>query len=105
MRARSPAVSKGQRSPNARLAPKEGSKLRRAFDLLMANKGVPIDVALTCFEGKRNLHRVVDDLQDYYGLDIRMLQPGKWVLAGEWFGKNYRDYIADRIAEFDRAQS
>lgn len=102
MKPDSAAVAKGRRSQTTKLAPTEGSLLRRAYDLFMANKGIPVDVALTQFEGRNNHHRTLDDLQDYYGLDIRKIKNGQWVLAGEWFGATYRDYIADRIHAFDR---
>jgi hypothetical protein len=75
------------------LKPKEGTKLRARYDLFMANKGVPIDRPLS---GKRN-PRLIHDLRDYYGLDIRCLGYRRWVLAGEWFGPVYIDYIADKI--------
>lgn len=78
--------------------PREGSKIRAVYDLLQANKGCPIEVTL-CSGG----HSVVRDLMDYYGLDIRCIRQGggavkpKWVLAGEWFGRVYIDYIAEHI--------
>lgn len=87
------------------LAPREGTRVRRMFDLLKANKGVPISMPLTMFDGGTRGHnrsRVIMDLQDYYGLDIRNLGRGKWVLAGEWFGRTYVDYIADHLARLER---
>lgn len=101
MRVDSAAVSKGHWGQSANLAPKEGTKLRCLYDLLMANKGLPIDLPLTRFGGNRN-GIAIEQLRDFYGLDIRKLKSKRWVLAGEWFGKTYRDYIADRLAEFDR---
>lgn len=72
------------------------------FDLLMANKGVPISVRLSLFEGQRCTGAVIRDLQDYYGLDIRKIRNGEWVLAGEWIGRTYVDYIADHLARLER---
>lgn len=72
------------------------------YDILMISKGIPVEVALCHWEGRHGAATMVEQLRSFYGLDIRKIQPGKWVLAGEWFGKTYVDYIADRIAEFDR---
>lgn len=102
MRMDSAATSKRQEQ-SSHLQPREGTSLRRMYDLLMASKGIPIKVSLCRFEGRgKSTTSMVEQLQDFYGLDIRKIQSGKWVLAGEWFGKTYRDYIADRIAECDR---
>ena len=46
--------------------------------------------------------RTITDLRDYYGLDIRKITTRKWVLAGEWIGRTYVDYIADHLARLDR---
>jgi hypothetical protein len=69
--------------------PSEGSKLRAVYDLFQRSKGRVIDYA------SPNNDRLLADLQDYYGLDIRRVARCKWVLAGEWFGLIYRDYIAE----------
>lgn len=82
--------------------PRAGTALRQAYDLFKRNKGLPIN-----WQSDRHNPRVVTALIDFYGLDIRQLQKGgKWqpsiyVLAGEWFGSEYRDYIAERIAAAD----
>ena len=110
MRQESAASMKGTRA-HYQLAPREGTKLRALYDGFMEHKGLPF---------QRNLcpkdHRRIADLKDFYGLDIRMLKsgsgnrwegssvPGTWVLAGEWFGKTYVDYIADRIAKHERKE-
>lgn len=36
-------------------------------------------------------------LQNDYGLDIRKIKRGSWVLAGEWNGSIYIDYIAQIV--------
>jgi|SRR5687768_2162379 len=79
--------------------PKEGTRIRDVYDLFQANKGVPID-----FKTNRTgaSTRVVSDLVDFYGLDIRRIRNGVWVLAGEWFGKVYVDYIAQNIEKGSR---
>lgn len=83
-------------------SPREGTKLRRMYDLLMASKGLPLDTPLAMFgmtaESRSNNAGIyIENLRNFYGLDIRKLEPGRWVLAGEWFGKVYIDYIAERI--------
>src|SRR5882762_9313596 len=104
MRMDSAATSKRQEQ-SSHLQPREGTSLRRMYDILMISKGIPVEVTLCHFEGRNGTATMVEQLRSFYGLDIRKIQSGKWVLAGEWFGKTYRDYIADRIAEFDRGQS
>jgi hypothetical protein len=72
--------------------PREGTKLREIYDLFQANKGLPI-----AFKSDPHGTRVAN-LINFYGLDLRCIRQGKWVLAGEWFGKVYVDYIAQRVA-------
>jgi hypothetical protein len=92
-----PASSlRGKSTSPTNPVPKEGTQIREVYDLFQANKGVPID-----FKTKRNT-RVVADLVDFYGLDIRRIRNGVWVLAGEWFGKVYVDYIAQNIEKGTR---
>ena len=86
---------KRDRAVKAKL-PREGSYLRECYDLFLNNRGVPIR-----FVERNNNRNATRQLQDYYGLDIRCIEPGKWVLAGEWFGKNYVDYIAAVIGQDD----
>jgi hypothetical protein len=83
------------------ILPREGSRLRAIYDELMENKGFPIQGGFTNRD-----KNCVEQLQNFYGLDIRIFRHGKgrgkgstsvWILAGEWFGKTYVDYIADRI--------
>lgn len=80
----------GHRRAPVNEAPREGTKLREAYDLFVANKGKPVSF-------KRRTNRLIDDLIDYYGLDIRCIRNGQWVLAGEWFGRSYQDYIAEHL--------
>lgn len=98
MRSQSVGNIKNKTCSHSQPIPREGSKIREVYDLFYANKGVAIEWH---FSGS---NRLILDLQDYYGLDIRNLQkgsprtgrPSKWVLAGEWFGKTYVDYIATK---------
>jgi hypothetical protein len=69
--------------------PKEGTKLRGLYDLFQANKGRVISYKIT--NGAQ-----IEFLKDFYGLDIRCIRKGAWVLAGEWFNdSDYVDYIAE----------
>lgn len=100
MKTESAAASKGNRSLKLSL-PSEGSRARALYNIFKANEGVPIKISASYFEHYHG--RLLEDLQDYYGMDIRKIRRGEWVLAGEWFGSKYRDYIAERIAEHDAA--
>ena len=100
MRVDSAAQSKGLHGDTSQSIPREGTRLRRMYDLLMANKGLPIKVSLTRFENAPyHTGQFVHQLQDFYGLDIRRIHNSRWVLAGEWFGSTYKDYIAERLQE------
>lgn len=84
-------------------APREGSRLRAVYDRFLANKGVPIEIHPPEFDGTMRIK-----FADFYGLDIRLLSRGyvrngyeksrksTYVLAGEWFGRVYIDYIAEK---------
>ena len=79
--------------------PRQGSRLRAIYDVFVENKGKPIEMPAGLDKGN------MAQLTDYYGLDIRHIQrgfhrnginrPSLYVLAGEWFGKTYIDYIAE----------
>lgn len=79
--------------------PREGTNIRAVYDLLMERRGLPIEVPLTVLTG--NGKRIINDLTDFYGLDIRKLRSKCWVLAGEWIGRVYVDYIAEALANSD----
>ena len=93
MHLESAAQAKGRMTCPHRAIPREGSHVRAVYDLFMAHKGVPVEF-LHC---ARHGGRPVETLRDTYGLDIRCIRPGKWVLAGEWCGSRYRDYIAEHL--------
>ena len=94
MRVQSAARAKEKfcRGPSPAL-PREGTKRRELYDYLQANKGNVITVSFAPGHGKSELAA----LQDFYGLDIRRIRHRQWVLAGEWFGSEYCDYIAERL--------
>lgn len=74
--------------------PTPGSKIREVYDFFMSNKGRVVNY--THIVNHRNMmERLVDD----YGLDIRCVKRGQWLLAGEWVGRVYIDYVVERMAE------
>jgi hypothetical protein len=81
--------------------PREGTVTRKVYDMFMASRGVPIAFSHSALDRRHkcNMCSILEALRSRYGLDIRVLEPGKWVLAGEWFGKNYIDYIAAHLNE------
>lgn len=89
-------IKKGQ---SRRDEPRGGTKIRALYDLLRANEGCWITV-----DGRDEMCRV-EYLQSSYGLDVRTRRtPGGWgsgttdlLLAGEWFGRVYVDFIAGRV--------
>lgn len=81
--------------------PRPGTRLRELYDLFQMNKGIVIEEPLTM----RYNYNYFITLIDFYGLDIRKIgevqhknkrgmRTGRWVLAGEWFGADYVDYIS-----------
>lgn len=80
--------------------PREGTQLRELWNIFQMHKGEVVILPITVIYPKR----CIIDLVDYYGLDIRNFgqtygkgrgcKASKWILAGEWFGKEYIDYIA-----------
>lgn len=90
-------IKTGKRHHSARHIPYEGTAARKAFDVLFAHKGAPVFVSIA--------PHVRAPLTDVYGLDLRLIRRGdrrvgrksQWLLAGEWFGKVYVDYVAERL--------
>lgn len=90
--------------------PRDGSRTRAIYDLLQAGKGRPVEIEIT---GKSSVGVIIVQLENFYGLDIRRLQNGscctgrksKYVLAGEWFGRVYVDYIAEHLSSLSQHSS
>lgn len=93
------ATHKGKRP--LQKVPRIGTKLREIYELFQMNKGVVIEAPLTVLYNQA----YITYLTDFYGLDIRRIgnieynghrgrRAGKWILAGEWFGSEYVDYIS-----------
>lgn len=99
MRCPTASQIKGVRCAPVQPLPREGTRTRQVYDLLQANKGRPVDVGM---RGPK-LSSTIRNLEDFYGLDIRWLQNGSsrtgrqtlYMLAGEWFGRVYIDYVAE----------
>ena len=93
MKCMSASEMKGSRTRKVvRSMPAEETEIRKVYDLFQANKGKVITYATN----KRNA-QIIETLMDYYGLDIRNVGYRKWLLAGEWFGKVYIDYVAENM--------
>lgn len=81
-------------------------KIGRLYDKLQANKGTAINI--TGFK-PNILKATLNQLIDFYGLDIRQTQRGnkrlglqpEYTLVGEWFGRVYIDYLAERMEKND----
>lgn len=95
---------------SAQRIPQVGTKLRELWDLLHVYRGeVIVDDLTMRYRGNQ-----IEQLRDFYGLDIRNLGatsrngrgqgrgPSRWVLAGEWIGPRYVDYIAERLKKETR---
>lgn len=101
--ARAKSLAKGKKIRGAPLqaCPREGTKLRARWDFLQANRGLPVPMT----GGHVEISNDVRAFNDFYGLDVRRVgrrnrlsnEPEIWVLAGEWFGRIYVDYIAERL--------
>ena len=82
-------IKAGKRGPKIKDLPGSGTNLRKLYDMFMTNQGRVI-----AWHHRSWNSRNLDDLRDYHGLDIRRVGKGKWLLAGEWCGKVYVDYVA-----------
>jgi hypothetical protein len=112
MRLESASSAKGSnRGRRYQKEPRAGTYLRVLWECFKMNKGVPVDVS---WWGKGSvLSASLAQLRDFYGLDIRTttirLNPGKkgrpsykCALVGEWFGSEYRDYLAKVILKGEK---
>lgn len=59
----------------------------------MAHKGCSVDISSVV-----SSHRTeIQSLIDFYGLDIWRVSKYHYMLVGEWFGKEYKDYLAEKL--------
>lgn len=84
--------------------PKEGGAARKLYDLFTSKKGIPIsniEIANTLSRQKyqaSGASAFVIQLTDYWGLDIRSIPDRHHkCLVGEWFGDEYKDYVAEKL--------
>lgn len=102
--ARVKAWKRRHESVPLQVAPRVGTRLRKTYDALMACKGAPIEIQY------RYLGPDISMLVNFYGLDVRLVKQGSkrtdrlstYVLAGEWFGRVYVDYIAEHLASLEQ---
>jgi hypothetical protein len=77
--------------------PAEGTRTRLIWDRLQAHRGTFVDVA-DLFEPRtspRNRNAERQRITITWGLDI-VFKSSLWCLVGEWKGKDYIDYLAER---------
>jgi hypothetical protein len=70
------------------MIPQLGTKLREVYDLFMSSRGKPVKFSTT----RQTNDRALETLRTYYGLEIENLEPGFWVLRGEWVNADYVDF-------------
>jgi hypothetical protein len=86
-------------------APRPGTKLRAIYDLLTDNPGECVELDI------RKNSRIIGQLTDFYGLDIRQVQrgyrrgiinrPSVYLLAGVWNGRDYTDFTENLFKDDD----
>lgn len=93
MKVESVAKFKGSYRGNhkSRRIPADGTELRKLYNLFYRNKGKVITHVFDPVS-----YASMDQLRNFYGLDIRKIAYRKWCLVGEWFGKDYVDYLAEK---------
>jgi hypothetical protein len=80
--------------------PRSGTRTRALLDYLMEHKGRPLALSWRDFFSRYcYFRRAIADLNDYWGMDIRRVahMKGFYVLCGEWHGKVYVDYVAEKL--------
>lgn len=98
-------IKRGRTSEHLLDYPHEGSAPKRLYDVLFAHRGRDVDLRPACREIGLPSHggylrTRLAMLTDYYGCDIRKgLKRGHYILAGEWFGAHYSDYVNQAIDE------
>ena len=83
--------------------PREGTLLRLVYDLLYEHRGRYVPhaewrAAIELVGSNPKMSGVVAQLRDYYGCDVRPHWGGP-MLAGEWVGRAYVDYVAERLGQ------
>lgn len=89
----SAAVFKGKTGGYRQDEPRHGTMIRNVYDLFVASPGIPVPIDNIAGKSRRPL---LNQLQDIYGLDIRLWRysrPAMYVLAGRWNGNDYEDFL------------
>jgi hypothetical protein len=86
------SIKAGKRTRIRNDVPEEGTKVRELHDYFLRYRGIPVP-----FVCSRSFRNFLPRLQDDYGFDLRCIKRGIWVLAGEWKGSIYIDYIAQIV--------
>lgn len=90
--------------------PTPGTRIRRLWDKLQANRGLMVELTDLGYHRSTtgtHLNHDLERLRDSWGLDIRVKRrggikgrrgqlPALYCLVGEWDGKVYIDYVAER---------
>jgi hypothetical protein len=85
-----------------RYPPAEGSRIRIIYDCLQNRKGRPVEIP---FIPRAKMGSILLQLRVTYGMEILILQkrtkhqPSIYILVGEWFESEYRDYLEERFAK------
>lgn len=89
---------KGRRGP-IKERPDPGTYIGICYDTLQSSKGVKVylgQVVPANGRKQRHIATIINVLDYTWGLDIIRCGKGYYILAGEWFGSKYVDYIALR---------
>lgn len=101
----SAAMYKGWKPRSApQNVPRPGTRIRKAYDLLVNNPGTPVALNETN-KDSNSRGKILEQLQDIYGLDVRMWRQGSklrgpslYILAGRWSFEGYQDFLpADKL--------
>jgi hypothetical protein len=91
--------------------PRPGTRIRKAYDALVANPGIPVSLS-EAIGDTNSRGKILEQLQDIYGLDFRLWRQGSvsrgpslYVLVGRWNGNNYEDYLPSKKLDELRRQS
>lgn len=99
-------ATRGQDPHLRQSRPRSGTELGDFYDFLMRHRGRPVVVRWQRFFAKATRKgRAMEDLRDYWGLDLRRLGDGALLLAGEWHGRVYVDYVAEASERRWRAET
>jgi hypothetical protein len=98
--------AKGKQTCPGQVMPRPGTRIRNVYDILFAAPGQLIEAKYQDFgfKGPGELSVAIEYLRNFYGLDIRLFgRRGRGVtgsvmlLAGEWRGRDYCDFVAKRL--------